>query len=76
MPPPAGWVVQIKTPGQAGAAPAFRYFNVAIADANLAVEAIVKQENPPKGADVSAVRQLSPQEIAALRLKSGAVKPA
>jgi len=76
MPSPAGWVVQIKAPGQAGAPPAFRYFNVAIADANLAVEAIVKQEIPPRGADVSAIRQLSPQEIATLRLKSGAAKPA
>jgi len=29
---PAGWVIQIMTPGHAGAPPAFRYFNVAIAD--------------------------------------------
>jgi len=28
---PAGWVIQIMTPGHAGAAPTFRYFNAAIA---------------------------------------------
>ena len=43
---PAGWVVQIMTPGHAGAPPAFRYFNVAIADAKMAVAATAKHVVP------------------------------
>ena len=73
---PAGWVVQITTPGHAGAPPAFRYFNVAIADAKMAVEATVEHVTPEREAHVSPVRPLSAQEIGVLRLKAGAVKPA
>jgi len=73
---PAGWVVQIMTPGHAGAPPAFRYFNVAIAAAKMAVEATVEHITPEREAHVSPVRPLSAQEIAVLRLKAGAVKPA
>jgi len=73
---PAGWVVQIMTPGHAGAAPAFRYFNVAVADAKMAVEATAKHVTPEGEAHISPVRQLSAQEVAAIRLKAGAVKPA
>jgi hypothetical protein len=73
---PAGWVVQIMTPGHAGALPGFRYFNVAIADAKIAVEATAKQVTPEGEAHVPPYRPLSAQEIAVLRLKTGAVKPA
>ena len=73
---PAGWVVQIMTPGHAGAPPGFRYFNVAIADAKMAVAATVEHVTPEREAHVSPVRPLSAQEIAVLRLKTGAVKPA
>jgi len=73
---PAGWVVQIMTPGHAGAAPTFRYFNVAIADAKMAAEATVVHVTAKSAANISPVRPLSAQEIAVLRLKAGAVKPA
>jgi len=73
---PAGWVIQIMTPGHAGAAPTFRYFNVAIVDAKIAVEATVEHVTAKSAANVSPVRPLSAQEIAVLRLKAGAVKPA
>ena len=73
---PAGWVVQIMTPGHAGAAPTFHYFNAAIADAKIAVEATAEHVTVKSAANVSPVRPLSAQEIAVLRLKAGAVKPA
>jgi hypothetical protein len=59
-------------------APSFQYFNVAIAAANSAVEAttkhLAKAEAP--GGETRVVRGLSPQEIAALSLKAGEVRPA
>src|SRR5207249_2820418 len=70
----AGWVVQIMMLRHAGALDPFRYFNVAIADANKAVEATVKHAAPPKEAHVYAVRQLSSAEIAAIPLKTGEVR--
>jgi hypothetical protein len=88
---PAGWVVQVTvpaplaTPGTtrwvgpvALAAPSFKYFNVAIAAPNKAIEATAKHLAKAEGADaeMSVVRGLSPGEIAALSLKAGEVKPA
>jgi hypothetical protein len=64
------------TPGHAGAPPGFRYFNVAIADAKMAVNATAKHVTPEGEAHISPVKQLSAQEVAAVRLKAGAVKPA
>jgi hypothetical protein len=71
-----GWVVQIMVPGPAGGPATFRYFNVAIADANKAIHAAVEHAEPPTEARVSPVRKLSSAEVAALHLKAGAVKPA
>ena len=56
--------------------PTFCYFNVAIADAKIAVEATAEHVTVKSAANISPVRPLSAQEIAVLRLKAGAVKPA
>ena len=84
---PAGWVIQVTTPGppsvglggrRAGAlgAPSFKYFNVAVADFNKAVVAATKHSGATGETDVAAVRSLSSREIAALNLKTGEVKSA
>jgi hypothetical protein len=71
----AQWIDD-KMPG----APSFEYFNVAIASPDKAVEATTKYlaKGRVDAEDVHAitVRDLSPAEVAALRLKSGEVKPA
>ena len=59
--------------------PSFKYFNVAIAAPDKAMEATTKYL--AKGADanageVSVARKLSSGEIAALSLKAGEVRPA
>jgi len=87
--PPAGWVVQVTTPGQpsltpspggrlssALGAPSFKYFNVAIADVDKALVATTKHPGATGQTDVAAVRSLSSGEIAALNVKTGEVKPA
>ena len=88
--PPAGWVVQVTVPalptpsstrwiGPVGlGAPSFQYFNVAIADAHKATEAIGKHLAMSDADDrrIRAVRQLSITEVAALSLNPGEVKPA
>ena len=57
-----------------------RYFNVAIADPEKAVEAVKKHsatgKDDPHNVDMRAVRVLSAAEIAVLKLKAGEVKPA
>src|SRR5438552_11516199 len=56
------------------AAPLFKYFNVAMPDARKAIEATTK--HVAEAGETTVVRALSPEEIAALRLKPGAVRPA
>jgi hypothetical protein len=86
---PAGWVVQVTTPGQPSltrstsgrlsavlGAPSFKYFNVAIAAAGKAVEATTKHLADTEEKETRVVRGLSLQEIAALRLSPGDVVPA
>ena len=87
--PPAGWVVQVTTPGQPSQTqsaynrlsgligpPSFKYFNVAIATAEAAVAATTKHLADPQRLETSVVRALSSGEIAALGLAAGDVKPA
>jgi len=88
---PAGWVVQVITPGETSliatpggrrngpglvGPPSFRYFNVAIAVADKAIEATTKQLAEDGDKETAAVRPLSPAEIATLKLKIGDVVPA
>ena len=99
---PAGWVVQATFPTEPEAraadapwrhsaflvgAPSFKYFNVAIAAPDKAMEATIKylakgaeaQSGAKTGAKTGAMsiaRKLSAGEIAALSLKAGEVKPA
>ena len=82
----AGWVVQVTIPGgtveaseTVGAAktPAsFKFFNVAIGSPQEAVEAVRTKMKASVDAPIRAVRALSESEIAALRLRPDAVKPA
>jgi hypothetical protein len=86
---PAGWVVQVITPGQPSVSPSpsnrfsapigppsFKYFNVAVASAEAAIAATTKHLADPEHPETSAVRALSFAEIAALGLSAGDVKPA
>jgi hypothetical protein len=86
---PAGWVVQVTTPGKPSltpsisgrlssvlGAPSFEYFNVAIVAPDDAVAATSKQLTQGSDREASAVRALSSKEIAALSLKPGQVAPA
>jgi hypothetical protein len=88
---PAGWVVQVITPGKASliatpggrrsgpglvGPPSFRYFNVAIAAAGMAIEATTKQLAEDDDKETAVVRPLSSAEIATLKLKAGDVVPA
>ena len=88
-PAPAGWVVQVTIPGRPSAVPtasgrlsgilgppSFKYFNVAIAEAEKAIEATLKVVGTDPPQETSAVRRLAAGEIAALGLKAGEVKPA
>jgi hypothetical protein len=86
--PPAGWVVQVTIPAPAPlappsgrwigpaalSAPSFKYFNVAIADLNMAVEATARQSAEAEPRETRVVRELSAREIDALSLKAGEVK--
>ena len=86
---PAGWVVQVTTPGKPSltrspsgrlsailGAPSFKYFNVAIVAAAKAMEATTKHLADAEDRDTSVVRALSAAEIAALGLNPGDVVPA
>ena len=61
-------------------APSFEYFNVAIVDPDKAIEATAKYLAKGKvdagDVDACTVRELSPAEVVALRLKAGEVRPA
>jgi hypothetical protein len=59
-------------------APSFQYFNVALAAPSEALAATAKHlaKSEAKDAEMSVVRRLSSNEIAALTLKAGMVKPA
>jgi hypothetical protein len=87
-PSPAGWVVQVTTQGKPSltpsatgrlssilGAPSFQYFNVAIAGDLKAVEAVSRLADA-EGKESSVVRGLSVQELDALSLKAGEIKPA
>jgi hypothetical protein len=52
-------------------APSFKYFNVAIADPNMAVEATSRQSAEAEPGEMRVVRELSSREIDALSLKAG-----
>ena len=56
--------------------PSFKYFNAAISDADKAIVATTKHSGATEEMEVAAVRSLSPDEITALKLKAGEVKPA
>jgi hypothetical protein len=87
---PAGWVVQVTTPAPlaqsevrwvgpvASAPPSFKYFNVAIADPNKAIQATLKHLAKAEAEDgeTRVVRELSSREVDALSLTVGEVKPA
>ena len=83
----AGWVVQLTNPGvprvqPEGAkwrpaeltSPTFQFYNVAISDADLAVEMVRKKADVPAEAIIRVVRSLSPAEIAAIPLRKGEAK--
>jgi hypothetical protein len=86
--PPAGWVVQVTIPAQAPlappsgqwigpvvpSAPSFKYFNVAIADPDMAVEATSRQSAEAEPRETRVVRELSSREIDALSLKAGELR--
>jgi hypothetical protein len=87
--PPAGWVVQVTTPGEPSltqtrssqlsalrGAPSFAYFNVAIAIADEAEEATTVHLAEETAREACAVRALTSREIASLNLKTGEVVPA
>jgi len=88
---PAGWVVQLTLPAHItparpdGApwigpailgAPSLQYFNVAIADAEMAVEATRKHSGSDSGVIVGVVRALSAAEVASIPLSVGEVRRA
>ena len=68
--------MEVVTLAPGSGVPSNKYFNVAIADAAKATEAVWKLPLAAKANRVEAVRKLSAQEIAALRLRPGKVKPA
>ena len=83
----AGWVVQLTNPGvprvqPEGAkwrpaeltSPTFQFYNVAISDADLAVEMVRTKVDVPAEAIIRVVRSLSPAEIAAIPLRKGEAK--
>jgi len=87
--PPAGWVVQVTTPGKPSSTPSlsgrlynllgppsFEYFNVAIGVPAKAVEATTLQLTEGRDREARTIRALSAEEIAALSLKAGDVAPA
>ena len=88
---PAGWVVQLTIPAHATptradgtpwigppilGAPSFQYFNVAIADVEMAMEATRKHSGSDGGVIVGVVRALSAAEVASIPLSVGEVRRA
>ena len=71
----AGWVVQVTAP-DGGEPPVFAFYNVAVRDYDKAVEVVRKLSGATTADRVYAVRSLSALEVAAIKLKSGEVKPA
>jgi len=82
-----GWVVQLTIPGTATAssqwrgpplmdAATFRFFNVAIASADKAIEATRKKVGASEEALMRTVRPLSAAEISFEGMRTGDVKPA
>ncbi len=71
----AGWVVQVTVP-DGGEPPVFAFYNVAVADAARAVEAVRKRLGATAVDRVLTVRPLTAGELAAAKVKSGEVKPA
>jgi hypothetical protein len=57
-------------------APTFKYFNVAVVDAEAAMAATTKHLADPEHQEISVVRALSLAEIAVLGLTAGEVVPA
>jgi hypothetical protein len=87
--PPAGWVVQVTTPGEPvrsrarhtllkdlRGAPSFQYFNVAIAIPAEAEEATTVHLADDLAREARVVRSLSSAEVASLNLRTGDVVPA
>ena len=83
----AGWVVQLTNPGVPRVqpeeakwrpaqltSPTFQFYNVAISDADVAVEMVRKKADVPAEAIIRVVRSLSPAEIAAIPLRKGEAK--
>jgi len=56
--------------------PSFQFFNVAIGSAAKAVEAARKRAGASEDAAMRVVRELSPPEIASIKLREGEAKPA
>jgi hypothetical protein len=75
-PDAAGWVVEVVILAPGNGSPSNKYFNVAIPDVASATDAVWKLPLAAKANRVEAVRKLSAEEMAALRLKAGKVKPA
>ena len=88
---PAGWVVQLTIPVHVAptradgtpwigppilGAPSLQYFNVAIADVEMAVEATRKHSGSDSGVIVGVVRALSAAEVASIPLSVGEVRRA
>jgi hypothetical protein len=71
----SGWVVEVVTLRQEQP-PVFKYFNAAIPSVTNAVQATRKLPGVADANRVEAVRALSGAEIAALKLRSGEVRPA
>ena len=88
---PAGWVVQLTLPAPISptradgtpwigpailGAPSLQYFNVAIADAEMAMEATRKHSGSDSGVIVGVVRTMSAAEVASIPLSVGEVRRA
>jgi hypothetical protein len=88
---PAGWVVQLTIPAHTNptradvtpwigpailGAPSFQYFNVAIADAEMAMEAARKHSGSNSEVTIGVVRALSAAEVASIPLSVGEVRRA
>jgi hypothetical protein len=72
---PAGWVVMVMRATPGNGAPSYKYFNAAIADAEMAVEATKKRPDSSPSMRVQIVRRLSAEEIEKHGLTAGEVKP-
>jgi hypothetical protein len=83
----AGWVVQLSISGTTtegspwrgaplAGPPTFKFFNVAVPSAEKAIEVARKAAGESPEAAMTAIRKLSPSEIASIELRSGEAKPA